>query len=251
MRIVRFKYNDEVKYGVLDMDSISEIKGDVFGKLKTGKNRYNISEVTLLAPAAPSKIVCVGKNYREHALEMGEGIPEEPTLFLKPPTAVINPGDGIIYPDMSQRVDYEGELAVVIKEACKNVPPEDIPRYILVGYTCGNDVTARDLQKKDIQWTRGKSFDTFCPLGPWIETELNPDNLKIQTYLNGELKQSSSTAMMITPVYELISFMSRVMTLMPGDVVMTGTPAGIGPMQKGDTVEVVIEGIGKLKNYVL
>ncbi|AYO31170.1 DUF2437 domain-containing protein [Biomaibacter acetigenes] len=250
MRIVRFKYNDEVKYGVLDMDSISEIKGDVFGKLKTGKNRYNISEVTLLAPAAPSKIVCVGKNYREHALEMGEGIPEEPTLFLKPPTAVINPGDGIIYPDMSQRVDYEGELAVVIKEACKNVPPEDIPRYIL-GYTCGNDVTARDLQKKDIQWTRGKSFDTFCPLGPWIETELNPDNLKIQTYLNGELKQSSSTAMMITPVYELISFMSRVMTLMPGDVVMTGTPAGIGPMQKGDTVEVVIEGIGKLKNYVL
>jgi 2-keto-4-pentenoate hydratase/2-oxohepta-3-ene-1,7-dioic acid hydratase in catechol pathway len=192
----------------------------------------------------------VGKNYREHALEMGEGIPEEPTLFLKPPTAVINPGDGIIYPDMSQRVDYEGELAVVIKEACKNVPPEDIPRYIL-GYTCGNDVTARDLQKKDIQWTRGKSFDTFCPLGPWIETELNPDNLKIQTYLNGELKQSSSTAMMITPVYELISFMSRVMTLMPGDVVMTGTPAGIGPMQKGDTVEVVIEGIGKLKNYVL
>lgn len=250
MRIVRFKYNDEVKYGVLDMDSISEIKGDVFGKLKTGKNRYNISEVTLLAPAAPSKIVCVGKNYREHALEMGEGIPEEPTLFLKPPTAVINPGDGIIYPDMSQRVDYEGELAVVIKEACKNVPPEDIPRYIL-GYTCGNDVTARDLQKKDIQWTRGKSFDTFCPLGPWIETELNPDNLKIQTYLNGELKQSSSTAIMITPVYELISFMSRVMTLMPGDVVMTGTPAGIGPMQKGDTVEVVIEGIGKLKNYVL
>ncbi|MDK2880014.1 MAG: hypothetical protein PWR06_2730 [Thermoanaerobacteraceae bacterium] len=250
MRIVRFKYNDEVKYGVLDMDSISEIKGDVFGKFKTGKNRYNISEVTLLAPAAPSKIVCVGKNYREHALEMGEGIPEEPTLFLKPPTAVINPGDGIIYPDMSQRVDYEGELAVVIKEACKNVPPEDIPRYIL-GYTCGNDVTARDLQKKDIQWTRGKSFDTFCPLGPWIETELNPDNLKIQTYLNGELKQSSSTAMMITPVYELISFMSRVMTLMPGDVVMTGTPAGIGPMQKGDTVEVVIEGIGKLKNYVL
>nr|WP_245985089.1 fumarylacetoacetate hydrolase family protein [Biomaibacter acetigenes] len=247
---MRFKYNDEVKYGVLDMDSISEIKGDVFGKLKTGKNRYNISEVTLLAPAAPSKIVCVGKNYREHALEMGEGIPEEPTLFLKPPTAVINPGDGIIYPDMSQRVDYEGELAVVIKEACKNVPPEDIPRYIL-GYTCGNDVTARDLQKKDIQWTRGKSFDTFCPLGPWIETELNPDNLKIQTYLNGELKQSSSTAMMITPVYELISFMSRVMTLMPGDVVMTGTPAGIGPMQKGDTVEVVIEGIGKLKNYVL
>jgi 2-keto-4-pentenoate hydratase/2-oxohepta-3-ene-1,7-dioic acid hydratase in catechol pathway len=250
VRIVRFKYNDEVKYGVLDMDSISEIKGDVFGKFKTGKNRYNISEVTLLAPAAPSKIVCVGKNYREHALEMGEGIPEEPTLFLKPPTAVINPGDGIIYPDMSQRVDYEGELAVVIKEACKNVPPEDIPRYIL-GYTCGNDVTARDLQKKDIQWTRGKSFDTFCPLGPWIETELNPDNLKIQTYLNGELKQSSSTAMMITPVYELISFMSRVMTLMPGDVVMTGTPAGIGPMQKGDTVEVVIEGIGKLKNYVL
>lgn len=250
MRIVRFKYNDEVKYGVLDMDSISEIKGDVFGKFKTDKNRYNISEVTLLAPAAPSKIVCVGKNYREHALERGEGIPEEPTLFLKPPTAVINPGDGIIYPDMSQRVDYEGELAVVIKEACKNVPPEDIPRYIL-GYTCGNDVTARDLQKKDIQWTRGKSFDTFCPLGPWIETELNPDNLKIQTYLNGELKQSSSTAMMITPVYELISFMSRVMTLMPGDVVMTGTPAGIGPMQKGDTVEVVIEGIGKLKNYVL
>ncbi|HHW03350.1 MAG TPA: fumarylacetoacetate hydrolase family protein [Thermoanaerobacterales bacterium] len=250
MRIVRFKYNDVIKYGILEMDRILEIKGDVFGGFTAGNNHYNLSEVKLLAPASPSKIVCVGKNYREHALEMGEGIPDEPVLFLKPPTAVINPGESIVYPDMSKRVDYEGELAVVIKSPCKDVTHEDVPRYIL-GYTCGNDVTARDLQKKDGQWTRGKSFDTFCPLGPWIETDVKPNDLKIQTYLNGELKQSSSTAMMITPVFELISFISRVMTLLPGDVVMTGTPSGIGPMQKGDTVEVVIEGIGKLENYVL
>jgi len=250
LRIVRFNYNGVAKFGVLDTDSISEIEGDIFGSFKVGENHYDLSEVALLAPTSPSKIVCVGKNYKEHAMEMGEGIPDEPTLFLKPPTAVINPGDSVIYPNMSQRVDYEGELAVIIKSICKNILPDDVPGYVL-GYTCGNDVTARDLQKKDVQWTRGKSFDTFCPLGPWIETQVDPGNLKIQTYLNGELKQSSSTAMMITPVYELISFMSQVMTLMPGDVIMTGTPEGIGPIQKGDTVEVVIEGIGKLKNYVL
>lgn len=250
MRIVRFSYGNEIKYGVLKENDIIEIQGDIFGAHEVRENRYNILEVKLLAPTCPSKIVCVGKNYREHALEMGEGIPEEPTLFLKPPTTVINPGDSIIYPDMSRRVDYEGELSVIIKSKCKNISPEDAPRYIL-GYTCGNDVTARDLQKKDGQWTRGKSFDTFCPLGPWIETELNPVNLKIQTYLNGQLKQSSSTSRMITPVYELVSFISKVMTLMPGDVIMTGTPEGIGPMQKGDTVEIVIEGIGKLKNNVL
>lgn len=250
MKIVRFKCEQEIIYGVLEADTIFEVTGDVFGEFNIGHRCCSISEATLLSPVSPSKIVCVGKNYREHALEMGEDIPEEPIIFLKPPTTVINPGDCIVCPDMSKRVDYEGELVVVIKSVCKNVEPQDAPRYIL-GYTCGNDVTARDLQRKDGQWTRAKSFDTFCPLGPWIETGITPENLKLCTYLNGELKQNSSTAMMITPVYELISFISRIMTLLPGDVVMTGTPQGIGPMQKGDTVEVTIEGIGILKNRVI
>ncbi|MDI3480582.1 MAG: hypothetical protein PWQ97_237 [Tepidanaerobacteraceae bacterium] len=250
MKVLRFRCENEIKYGVLEEDTIYEITGSVFGDFQLGSKKYYISEVTLLSPVSPTKVVCVGKNYKEHALEMGEDISEEPVIFLKPPTAVVNPGDAIVYPEMSKRVDYEGELVAVIKSVCKNIQPANVPNYIL-GYTCGNDVTARDLQKRDGQWTRGKSFDTFCPLGPWIETDVSPECLKLRTYLNGELKQDSSTALMITPVFELISFVSRIMTLLPGDVVMTGTPAGIGPMDRGDVVEVQIEGIGSLKNYVI
>lgn len=250
MRIIRFQYKQATKYGMLENDSIFEIKGDVFGDFKTTKEQYNIHEVNVLPPVSPSKIVCVGKNYKEHILELGGEIPDGPILFLKPPTSVIGPGACIMYPADSARVDYEGELAIVIKQKCKNITQEEAGKYVL-GYTCANDVTARDLQKKDGQWTRCKSFDTFCPLGPWIETETKPDELTIQTYLNGELKQSSTTAMMITPVFRLVEFISRVMTLNPGDCILTGTPEGIGPMQKGDTVEVVIETIGKLKNYII
>ncbi|WP_422447260.1 fumarylacetoacetate hydrolase family protein [Thermoanaerobacterium sp. DL9XJH110] len=249
MKIVRFKHGTDVKYGVVESGNVQEINGDIFAEIHKGKNVYGLADVRLLSPVEPSKVVCVGKNYREHAFEMGEEVPEEPVIFLKPPTAVIGPEEGILCPEMSSRVDYEGELAVVIRNKCRNVPPQDVRRHIL-GYTCGNDVTARDLQKKDGQWTRAKSFDTFCPLGPWIETELDPEDLKIQTFLNGELRQSSTTKMMITPVYELVSFISRIMTLLPGDVIMTGTPEGIGPMRRGDVVEVEIEGIGKLKNRV-
>lgn len=250
LRIIRFQYKTTVKYGLLENDSIFELEGDVFDDCKITKELYNIHEVSILPPVSPSKVVCVGKNYKEHILELGGDIPDEPILFLKPPTSVIATGACIIHPDDSARVDYEGELAIVIKQKCRNVPWKDAGNYIF-GYTCANDVTARDIQRKDGQWTRSKSYDTFCPLGPWIETETNPDELKIQTYLNGELKQSSTTAMMITPAFRLIEFISRVMTLNPGDCILTGTPEGIGPMQKGDTVEVVIETIGKLKNYML
>ncbi len=250
MRIIRFQYKKAIKYGILENDSIFELKGDVFDDFTITKEHYNLQEVNVLPPVSPSKVVCVGKNYKEHILELGGDIPDEPILFLKPPTSVIGSGESIIHPTDSKRVDYEGELAVVIKKKCKDIRWEEAGDYIL-GYTCANDVTARDIQRKDGQWTRSKSFDTFCPLGPWIETEVTPDNLKIQTYLNGELKQNSSTAMMITPVFHLVEFASKVMTLNPGDVILTGTPEGIGPMQKGDVVEVVIETIGTLKNCVL
>lgn len=250
MRIARFIVDNCVKYGVVRGGKVVEIKGDVFGHFELLENNcYDISQIKLLAPVAPSKIICVGKNYRDHAAEMGEEVPEEPVLFLKPPTAVIGPDEGIIYPEISERVDYEGELAVIMKSECKNILPDEVEKHIF-GCTCANDVTARDLQKRDGQWTRGKSFDTFCPLGPWIETDSDPRDLKIQTILNGQIRQSSSTSMMITPVHELISYISKVMTLLPGDVIMTGTPAGIGPVCRGDVVEVNIEGIGTLKNHV-
>lgn len=250
LRIVRFSYQNEVKFGILENDSIYVISGDLFESFIQSDEHYNLQDVRILSPVTPSKIVCVGKNYKEHILELGGDIPDEPILFLKPPTSVLGPEESIVRPSISERVDFEGELAVVIKKKCRNICWEEAENYIL-GYTCANDVTARDLQRKDGQWTRSKSFDTFCPIGPWIETNINPDDLKIRTYLNGELKQSSSTSMMITPVFRLIEFAAKVMTLNPGDIVLTGTPEGIGPMQKGDVVEVVVESIGTLKNYVL
>lgn len=227
-----------------------EIEGDIFGTYRLLPNTYGEGTVAILPPCMPSKIVGVGLNYKDHAEEMKKPIPDEPLIFLKPPTSVIGHGDVIIYPDhMSSRVDYEGELAVVIGKRAKWIREADWKEYVL-GYTCINDVTARDLQAKDVQYTRAKGFDTFTPLGPLIETDLDPSDLEIKTTVGGELKQYSRTSQMIFPVPRLIAFISRVMTLLPGDIIATGTPAGIGPLKRGDTVEVEIEGIGVLRNRV-
>ncbi|MDI6605391.1 MAG: fumarylacetoacetate hydrolase family protein [Thermoanaerobacteraceae bacterium] len=241
MRFVMIdKTNKE--YGVISGNDIIVMDGVSF-------KVYSLDDVKLLPPTIPTKAVCVGLNYGDHIEEMRDKRPEEPTLFMKPATAVIGPDDYIIKPEMSQRMDYEGELAVVIKDITKNVSESDALNHVL-GYTIGNDVTARDLQEKDGQWTRAKSFDTFLPLGPWIETELDPSNLDITTYVNGEVKQKSNTKNLIFSVPKLISFVSHIMTLNPGDVILTGTPSGVGPLQAGDIVTVEIEGIGKLTNKV-
>jgi 2-keto-4-pentenoate hydratase/2-oxohepta-3-ene-1,7-dioic acid hydratase in catechol pathway len=197
----------------------------------------------------PTKVVLVGLNYRDHARELKMELPEEPILFLKPPTALIGPEEFIIYPAQSTRVDYEAELAVVMKKTCRNVEPDAVMEYV-AGFTCLNDVTARDLQRKDVQWTRAKSFDTFCPVGPRIVTDIDPNNVRIQSYLNGELRQDSTTANFIFTTEELVSFVSKVMTLQKGDIIATGTPSGIGALQRGDTIEIKIEGIGTLRNYI-
>lgn len=210
-----------------------------------------LGEVKLLAPVTPSKIVCVGRNYREHAAELGNKMPEEPLLFLKAPSAVIGTEDKIALPKMSQQVEHEGELGVVIGRTAKNIGADENPLDYVFGYTCVNDVTARDLQRKDVQFTRGKSFDTFCPTGPWIETELDPTNVAVTTRLNGEIKQQSNTADMAFPVAFLIRYISEIMTLYPGDLIATGTPAGVSKMKDGDTVEVEVAGVGVLRNQVV
>ncbi|MGB9667565.1 MAG: fumarylacetoacetate hydrolase family protein [Thermosulfidibacteraceae bacterium] len=208
-----------------------------------------LEDVKILVPAKPTKIVAVALNYREHAKEMGKPIPDEPLIFLKPTSAIINPFESIKLPAMSRRVDYEGELAVVIGKVCSNVEPDEVDEYIL-GYTCFNDITARDLQKKDGLFTRAKGFDTFAPFGPWIVTDIDPSNLRIRTKLNGNIVQEGSTSDMIFDVRELVSFISKIMTLYPGDVIATGTPSGVGFLSRGDKVEVEIEGIGSLVNFV-
>ena len=249
MKIARYRFKDDIAYGLIEGEEIREVRGDVFGEFNVGSQVRRLKDVDLLAPCVPEKIVAVGLNYRDHAEEVGAKIPDVPLLFLKPPTAVIGPGEKIIYPRMSSQVDYEGELGVVIAKMSRDITPESARDHIL-GYVCFNDVTARDLQKKDIQWTRAKGFDTFAPLGPWIITDLDPRHLKLDTFLNGELKQSSNTVNLIFNCYQLVSFISKIMTLMPGDVIATGTPSGIGPMKVGDRVDVVIEGIGTLTNFV-
>jgi 2-keto-4-pentenoate hydratase/2-oxohepta-3-ene-1,7-dioic acid hydratase in catechol pathway len=210
-----------------------------------------LDEVKLLAPVVPSKVVCVGRNYREHAAELGNKMPDEPLLFLKAPSAVIGSGDQIELPEASQQVEHEGELGVVIGRVARKLSNSDDPLSYVFGYTCVNDVTARDLQRKDVQFTRGKSFDTFCPLGPWIETEVNPHNLAVETRLNGEVKQKGNTADMAFPVAFLIRYISEIMTLYPGDLIATGTPAGVSRMKHGDAVEVEVTGIGVLRNEVV
>jgi 2-keto-4-pentenoate hydratase/2-oxohepta-3-ene-1,7-dioic acid hydratase in catechol pathway len=221
------------------------------GALPETAASFPLDDVTLLAPVVPSKIVCVGRNYREHAAELGNKMPDEPLLFLKAPSAVIASEDEIQLPRSSQQVEHEGELGVVIGRLTRKLRDDADPLDYVFGYTCVNDVTARDLQRKDVQFTRGKSFDTFCPVGPWIETELDPANAAVTTRLNGEIKQQGNTADMAFPVAFLIKYISEIMTLYPGDLIATGTPAGVSKMNGGDTVEVEVAGIGVLRNQVV
>jgi 2-keto-4-pentenoate hydratase/2-oxohepta-3-ene-1,7-dioic acid hydratase in catechol pathway len=266
MRIARFAVNGDVRYGIVDSQgaangqgadglSIAEIAGHPFGPsagdVKVTGSRYPMDDVRLLAPVLPSKVVAIGKNYLEHAHETGSEPPAEPLIFLKPSTAVIGPGDPIVRPGrLSKRVDFEGELAVVFGRLCRDVPAARVPEVIF-GYTCANDVTARDLQASDGQWSRAKGFDTFCPLGPWIETDLAAGDVELTTTVNGEVKQQSSTALLIHDIATLVSYVTAVMTMLPGDVLLTGTPAGIGPLIAGDSVAVSIDGIGTLTNPVV
>ena len=267
VRIARFTAGEDPLFGVVsgDFDEFGqpaedsvlvELTGDpLYVGIKPTQTEHRLADVRLLAPVIPrSKVVAIGKNYAAHAAEMGGEVPEEPMMFLKPNTSVVGPGDPVYYPPQSERVDYEGELAVVIGRICRDVPPEQATDVIF-GYTIANDVTARDLQKKDVQFTRAKGFDSFCPLGPWIETDLDPqtfaDGVSIQTHLNGDLVQDGSTKDLIFDIPTLVAHITGVMTLLPGDVILTGTPEGVGPMQIGDEVEVSIAGLGALTNTVV
>jgi len=251
MKIARFKVNDSVSYGVVEENKVFQISGTIFGDFKKTDKEFDLNSVELLTPVEPSKIVAVGLNYKDHAKELNMPIPQEPIIFLKPNTCIIGEGKSIIYPSVVGQLDYEAELGIVIKKTAKAVPEKRAKEYIL-GYTCTNDVTARDLQVKDGQWCRSKSFDTFCPLGPFIVNGgVDPNNLDVKLYLNGILKQSSNTNNFIFRIEQLISFISSVMTLLPGDVISAGTPSGVGPMTIGDEVVVSIEKIGKLTNYVV
>ena len=272
MRIARFSRDDTVAYGVVqesapdgvasagispDTDglTIAELQGHPFGvgtdSVRYTGQSYPVADVRLLAPVLPTKVVAFGKNYADHAWEMGGEPPDEPVIFLKPSTSVIGPGDPVARPvKLSERVDFEGELAVVIGRLCRDVPPERVSEVIF-GYTCANDVTARDLQAKDGQWTRAKGFDTFCPLGPWIETGLDPSDLELTTTVNGEVKQHARTSQLLHDVTAVVCYVTSVMTLLPGDILLTGTPAGIGPLAFGDRVSVAIQGIGTLTNPVV
>jgi 2-keto-4-pentenoate hydratase/2-oxohepta-3-ene-1,7-dioic acid hydratase in catechol pathway len=249
MKIARFLHKGKECFGIVEGDHVQTAEGEMFGAFHQSGQGYLLAEVKILPPVMPSKIVAIGLNYKDHAAELKIELPEEPLIFLKPASAVIGHLDPIIYPAMSHRVDFEGELGIVIGKAAKGISEDRADEFIL-GYTCCNDVTARDLQGKDGQWTRAKGFDTFAPLGPWIETELDPACLKLETFLNGERKQTSDTSYLIFPPRRLVSFISRIMTLYPGDCIATGTPSGIGPMNVGDKVEVRIEGIGSLVNSV-
>ncbi|SDQ38024.1 fumarylacetoacetate hydrolase family protein [Thermostaphylospora chromogena] len=255
MRIARFSTGESVAFGVVEggpgEEFVSAVDGHPFGTIQFTGARWPLAEVRLVAPILPTKVIAIGKNYADHAREMGGEPPAEPVVFSKPSTSVIGPGEGIVYPEkLSQRVDFEGELAVVIGRLCRDVPVERA-REVIFGYTCANDVTARDLQAKDGQWTRAKGFDTFCPLGPWIETDIDPSDLAITTTVNGEIRQSARTSQLVHDIPSLIAYVSAVMTLIPGDVILTGTPAGVGPLQVGDEVGVGIEGIGTLTNRVV
>jgi 2-keto-4-pentenoate hydratase/2-oxohepta-3-ene-1,7-dioic acid hydratase in catechol pathway len=249
MRLVRFRFGDRIATGVVEGDAVRALAGTFFENPVPSGEEIPLDDVRLLAPILPSKVVCLGKNYAAHAAEFGGEVPEEPLVFLKPSTSVSGPGDPIPLPPISNRVDYEGELAVVIGRIARNVRAEQTFRYIL-GYTCGNDVTLRDLQKKDDQWARAKGFDGSCPLGPWVETELDPIDVHLETRVNGEVRQSASTSDMVFGVATIIEFVTAFMTLLPGDVIMTGTPEGVGELEPGDRVEVVIDGIGVLLNPV-
>lgn len=257
MRIVRFTpapdsdLGRDPLFGIVEDDQISVIHGDPIysGVSQTGK-KVVLSSVRLLAPVIPrSKVVCVGKNYADHAKEMGGEVPAEPVIFIKPNTSVIGPGDTIVWPAMSERVDHEAELAIVIGRLCKDVPAERV-QDVIFGYTVANDVTARDLQQRDGQWSRAKGFDTFCPIGPWIDTDFIPGKQRISATLDGQIKQDAHLSDMIFDITRIVTFVSQVMTLLPGDVILTGTPAGIGPMSEKSSITVAIEGLGELTNKV-
>jgi len=250
MKIVRYQDVPAAKWGVIEEGDVREMDGDPYGHFQLTSKIKKMEEVRLLAPSLPSKIVAIGLNYRDHAEEVKLEIPKEPVFFIKPSTSVIGPGEAIVFPKMSRRVDYEGELAIVIKKTVKSVPEEKAGDYIL-GYTCLNDVTARDLQPLNGQWTLSKGFDTFAPIGPWIVTDIDPSQLEISTFLNGEGRQHSNTKNLIFGCKSLVSYVSRVMTLLPGDVIATGTSSGVGKMAVGDRVDVVIEGIGTLSNTIV
>jgi 2-keto-4-pentenoate hydratase/2-oxohepta-3-ene-1,7-dioic acid hydratase in catechol pathway len=254
VRIARFSYGEGVAFGVIETgpdvgEVIVPIVGHPFGEFERADVAVPLDQVKLLAPVLPSKVVAIGRNYAAHAAEMAGDVPDLPLIFLKPSTSVIAHRDSIASPPSSERVDFEGELAVVISRLCRDVP-EDRAMEAVLGYTCANDVTARDQQKTDGQWSRAKGYDTFCPLGPWIETELDPSDLAISTTLNGEVKQSSRTSLLMHKIPALIAHITSCMTLLPGDVILTGTPEGVGPMLIGDEVTVEIEGIGSLTNPV-
>ena len=237
-------------YGVLEGEQIREILGAPWGEWSPGARTWELSQVRLVAPVEPSKIVCIGRNYAAHAAELGNEVPKEPLMFLKPPSAVIGPEEPIVLPPYSNKIEHEGELAILIGKRCAHLSDaEDALGYVL-GYACLNDVTARDLQKSDVQFTRGKGFDTFCPVGPHIETQLDAANVQVETRVNGVVRQSGNTSLMIYPCAFLVKWISRMMTLYPGDVIATGTPAGVGPLAAGDVVEVSIPGIGVLRNPV-
>ena len=263
MRIARFTTGDDPTFGIVtgdvddygipDEDSlITVLAGDpLYVGLQPTDQQLRLSDARLLSPVLPrSKVVGIGRNYAAHAAEMGNDLPDEPLMFLKPNTSVVGPGDPVFYPRQTQELHYEGELAVVIGRICRDVPKEKYAD-VIHGYTVGNDVTARDLQRKDGQFTRAKGFDSFCPLGPWVETDLDVSDLRVQTYLNGEVKQDGRTSDLIFDVPTLIAHVTSVMTLLPGDVILTGTPEGVGPMNAGDEVEISIQGIGNLTNKVV
>jgi 2-keto-4-pentenoate hydratase/2-oxohepta-3-ene-1,7-dioic acid hydratase in catechol pathway len=256
MKLIGFKKDRKSKVGILNDTKVTEIKCSMIEAVNSPNideidtsNSYNINEIKICSPIKPSKIVCVGLNYTDHAKELNMDIPDEPIIFIKPSTAVIGHLDNIIYPKSSEQVDFEGELGIMISKKAHKVK-YDYSREYVGGYTVINDITARDKQRKDIQWTRAKSFDTFAPIGPCIETKIDPMNLDISLKLNNTLKQSSNTKNMIFDVNELVEFISNIMTLNPGDIISTGTPPGVGPMKVGDNVEVEIEKIGVLKNIL-
>ncbi len=259
MKIARFKTKDnQIKYGVVHGESVSVIDGNILGQWKETSQKVNLNDVTLLAPIDPPNILCIGKNYKAHAEECGDDLPKKPLLFIKTTTALNHPNAPVVLPKVtSNEVDYEAEMAVIIGKTAKNVSEKDALKYVF-GYTCANDISARDCQMNDGQWARGKSFDTFCPIGPWIETELDPTNRPIKMRVNGQTLQDANTSLLIFSVANLISYLSHGITLLPGTVLLTGTPAGVGfarnpkvILKAGDNLEVDIEGIGVLKNNVV
>lgn len=257
MRIARFSIDGNVAFGVVEGDAgtdggpvLDVIKGHPFAEFERSGQKVPLNKVRLLPPVLPNKVVAIGRNYAEHARELGNEVPDVPVAFFKPSTSVAGPGDPIVYPSFSHEVHHEAELAVVIGRMCREVPRERA-RDVILGYTCANDVTARDVQRREQQWARAKGFDTSCPLGPWVETDVEPDDLAIMCTVNGEQRQLGRTSEMVRSIEDLIVHITEAMTLLPGDVILTGTPAGVGPLNVGDEVAVTIEGIGTLTNKVI